>query len=78
MFGEVGLSGEVRPVQNGMERLSEAAKHGFTIAIVPQANLLKKQQDGHVVKKLPNGMTVYGVLTIDQALSCAFEIGEED
>ena len=78
VFGEVGLSGEVRPVQNGMERLNEAAKHGFTIAIIPQANLLKKQQDSYVVKKLPNGMTVYGVLTIDQALSCAFDIDEED
>ncbi|MEM7207391.1 MAG: DNA repair protein RadA [Pseudomonadota bacterium] len=37
-FGEVGLAGEVRPVPNGEERLREAAKHGFTDAIVPKAN----------------------------------------
>ncbi len=38
IFGEVGLSGEVRPVTNGQERLTEAAKHGVTRAIVPHAN----------------------------------------
>ncbi|MBL6968761.1 MAG: DNA repair protein RadA [Gammaproteobacteria bacterium] len=38
VFGEVGLVGEVRPVPGGEERLKEAAKHGFTRAIVPQAN----------------------------------------
>lgn len=37
-FGEVGLSGEIRPVPNGTDRLTEAAKHGFTKAIVPKAN----------------------------------------
>jgi DNA repair protein RadA/Sms len=37
-FGEVGLAGEVRPVQRGQERLREAAKLGFTHAIVPRAN----------------------------------------
>jgi len=37
-FGEVGLAGEIRPVPNGPERLKEAAKHGFTRAIVPAAN----------------------------------------
>ncbi len=37
-FGEVGLAGEVRPVPNGVERLREAAKHGFERAVVPQAN----------------------------------------
>jgi DNA repair protein RadA/Sms len=37
-FGEVGLAGEVRPVQRGQERLREAAKLGFTHAIVPAAN----------------------------------------
>lgn len=39
VFGEVGLSGEVRPVQSGQERLREAAKHGFKHAIVPKANM---------------------------------------
>ena len=38
VFGEVGLSGEIRPVPSGQERLQEAAKHGFQRAIVPRAN----------------------------------------
>lgn len=38
VFGEVGLSGEIRPVPNGLERLQEAAKHGFKRAIVPAGN----------------------------------------
>ena len=40
-FGEVGLSGEIRPVPNGEERLREAATHGFRRAIVPKANAPK-------------------------------------
>ena len=40
-FGEVGLSGEIRPVPNGEERLKEAATHGFKRAIVPKANVPK-------------------------------------
>ena len=39
MFGEVGLSGEVRPVQGGQERIKEAAKQGFKHAIVPKGNV---------------------------------------
>jgi len=46
VFGEVGLAGEIRPVPSGQERLSEAAKHGFTRAIVPKANAPKKKIDG--------------------------------
>lgn len=42
LFGEVGLAGEIRPVQSGQERLKEAAKHGFKTAIVPAANAPKK------------------------------------
>ena len=38
VFGEVGLSGEIRPVPNGEERLKEASKHGFETAIIPAAN----------------------------------------
>ena len=38
MFGEIGLSGEIRPVQNGLERLNEAEKHGFKQALIPFAN----------------------------------------
>ena len=40
-FGEVGLSGEIRPVPNGEDRLKEAATHGFRRAIVPRANVPK-------------------------------------
>ena len=38
VFGELGLTGEVRPVPNGQDRIREAGKHGFTRAIVPRAN----------------------------------------
>lgn len=41
VFGEVGLAGEIRPVQSGQERLKEAVKHGFKMAIVPSANAPK-------------------------------------
>ncbi|MFZ2314233.1 MAG: DNA repair protein RadA [Gammaproteobacteria bacterium] len=50
-FGEVGLSGEIRPVTGGQERLKEAAKHGFKTAVVPQGNASKKMIDG--MKVLP-------------------------
>ncbi len=46
VFGEVGLAGEVRPVQRGQERLREAAKLGFTRALVPRANLPKAAIEG--------------------------------
>ncbi|EWH12287.1 DNA repair protein RadA [Catenovulum agarivorans DS-2] len=59
VFGEVGLSGEIRPVQNGIERLKEAAKHGFKRAIVPKQNA-PKQQIGD--------MQVIGVSQLSQAL----------
>jgi len=44
VFGEVGLSGEIRPVSNGEERLREAVKHGFESAIIPKANMPRKNQ----------------------------------
>ena len=46
VFGEVGLSGEIRPVPSGQERIAEAAKHGFRRAIVPNANKPKQNIDG--------------------------------
>ncbi|HYL19224.1 MAG TPA: DNA repair protein RadA, partial [Burkholderiales bacterium] len=46
VFGEVGLAGEVRPVQRGQERLREAAKLGFTQALVPRGNKPKSPIDG--------------------------------
>ncbi|USD38479.1 DNA repair protein RadA [Ferrimonas sp. SCSIO 43195] len=59
VFGEVGLSGEIRPVPNGGERLNEAAKHGFTRAIVPK---------GNVPRQPIAGMEVIGVTKLEQAL----------
>lgn len=58
-FGELGLTGEVRPVPNGQERLREARKHGFTQAVVPRANLPKTA--------LP-GIELHGVTTLNQGL----------
>jgi DNA repair protein RadA/Sms len=46
VFGEVGLAGEIRPAPRGQERLREAAKLGFTQAIIPRANLPKQPIDG--------------------------------
>ena len=43
VFGEVGLAGEIRPCPRGQERLKEAAKLGFKIAIIPKANLPKSK-----------------------------------
>ena len=45
-FGEVGFAGEIRPVPGGQERLKEAAKHGFKMAIIPAANASKKEYQG--------------------------------
>lgn len=42
VFGEIGLAGEIRPVQSGQERLHEAIKHGFKKAIIPKANQAKQ------------------------------------
>ncbi|MEW8104831.1 MAG: DNA repair protein RadA [Candidatus Thiodiazotropha endolucinida] len=46
VFGEVGLTGEIRPVPNGQERLREAVKHGFKRAVVPRLNLPKQPIQG--------------------------------
>ncbi|RCV86163.1 DNA repair protein RadA [Billgrantia montanilacus] len=59
VFGEVGLSGEIRPVPSGQERIVEAAKHGFTRAIVPRAN---------APKRAPAGMEVVAVDKLADAL----------
>ena len=58
-FGEVGLSGEIRPVSSGQERLQEAVKHGFRRAIIPKGNMPKQA--------IP-GMEVLGVSTLAEAL----------
>ncbi|MFM1817571.1 MAG: hypothetical protein RL364_431 [Pseudomonadota bacterium] len=61
-FGEVGLAGEVRPAPRGQERLKEAAKLGFTVAIVPKANLPKKSDPAL------KGLQVHGVERIEEAM----------
>jgi DNA repair protein RadA/Sms len=62
-FGEVGLSGEVRPVPDGEQRLKEAAGHGFKTAVVPSANRPRK----------PIGdLAVVGVDHVRDALERAF------
>lgn len=50
IFGEVGLAGEIRPVQSGQERLKEAVKHGFKRAIVPIANAPKQQSTSLIIE----------------------------
>ncbi len=59
VFGEVGLSGEIRPVPNGQQRLQEAAKHGFRVAIVPKGNEPRGQL---------KDFRVIGVGRLDEAL----------
>ena len=59
VFGEVGLAGEIRPVQRGQERLREAAKLGFHRAIIPAANKPKQRIDG---------MEIVAIERIDEAL----------
>ncbi len=62
VFGELGLSGEIRPVQSGQDRLKEAVKLGFTQAIVPKANAPKKQIPGltvRAVQKLSEALEIF-------------------
>jgi DNA repair protein RadA/Sms len=49
LFGELGLAGEVRPVQGGVDRLREAAKHGFRRAIIPKGNASRQGVEGLVL-----------------------------
>jgi DNA repair protein RadA/Sms len=60
VFGEVGLAGEIRPAPRGQERLREAAKLGFSMALVPKANLPKQKIEG---------LQVIGVERIDEAMT---------
>jgi DNA repair protein RadA/Sms len=63
-FGEVGLAGEVRPAPRGQERLKEAAKLGFTVAIVPKANAPKKGPG-----KEFEGLTIHAVDRVEEAMN---------
>lgn len=60
IFGEVGLSGEVRPVQNGQERINEASKHGFKQVVIPKAN---------ISKQIDPDITVHGIERLEDVLS---------
>ena len=70
-FGEIGLTGEVRPVRFGAERIAAAAKQGFTHAIVPK---------GNVPKKPPDGIDVIGITRLRDALDsvCQATIGRDE
>lgn len=60
-FGEVGLAGEVRPAPRGQERLKEAAKLGFSVAVVPRANAPKKPIEGlavHPVERIEDAIEI--------------------
>ena len=61
-FGEVGLAGEVRPAPRGQERLREAAKLGFSVAVVPKANAPKKGS------RDIEGLTIHAVERIEEAM----------
>jgi DNA repair protein RadA/Sms len=62
-FGEVGLTGEIRPVAFGEERLREAAKQGFRNALVPA---------GNAPRNAVEGIEVRGVASLQEALERAF------
>ncbi len=64
VFGEVGLSGEIRPVPYGPERLQEALKHGFKKALIPKAN---------EKNLIPKGLQVHAVRNIQDVLRCLSE-----
>ncbi len=62
-FGEVGLAGEVRPAPRGQERLREAAKLGFSVAVVPKANAPKRAD------KAFEGLTIHAVERAEEAMA---------
>jgi len=64
IFGETGLTGEVRAVNNPQRRIDEGAKLGFVSAIIPQANLKGLNR--------PDGMKVYGVNSINELIGLIF------
>jgi DNA repair protein RadA/Sms len=59
-FGEIGLAGEIRPAPRGQERLKEAAKLGFSQALIPAAN---------VPKKAIEGLTIHAVSRVEEAMA---------
>ena len=69
-FGEVGLAGEVRPAPRGQERLKEAAKLGFSVAVVPKANVPK-----NLKSKDFEGLTIHAVERVEQAMELVRSLG---
>jgi DNA repair protein RadA/Sms len=65
VFGEIGLAGEIRPVHGGQERLREAAKLGFTSAIVPKAN---EPKSGSI-----DGLVTHPVARVGDVLAALWE-----
>jgi DNA repair protein RadA/Sms len=65
--GEVGLLGELRPVAGLARRLREAARHGFTVAIVPTP------RRGAPAEPAPEGLRVIAVATLREAINAALE-----
>jgi DNA repair protein RadA/Sms len=59
-FGEIGLGGEIRPAPRGQERLREAAKLGFRLALIPKANTPRQPIEG---------LEIWPVERLDEALS---------
>jgi DNA repair protein RadA/Sms len=66
-FGEIGLAGEIRPVSNGQDRLREAAKHGFKQAIIPKANMPRKNET-------IGGLNIHPVQRISELMETAISI----
>ena len=64
IFGEVGLTGEIRSVSHAQNRLIESSKMGFKKCVLPKGNL-----DG---LEVPKGVTVHGIETVEEAFSILF------
>ena len=65
MAGEVGLSGEIRPVARIGQRISEAAKLGFSTILIPEGNLKGLDTQSHAIEIIPVGR-------VETALRCLF------
>ena len=64
IIGEIGLAGEIRPIPNGLERVKEAVKHGFTKILLPTANAPKSSKNSNV--------TIIAVDHVKQAVQAFF------
>lgn len=71
VFGEVGLTGEIRPVQRGQERIKEATKLGFDRVLLPASNLPRRSRDS-------DGLKLHGLERLGQAVSLLDEAMEQE